>query len=114
MSIVSIKDQGLETELFGSGELLLKGVDEHAKAGWELFHPLDDLNLISGYAPIAKEILKCVEEPDIVLVCCGGGALLAGVSSGLSLLNSKAVVYGIEPETGNFYYFFFSFYVARV
>jgi len=45
------KDQGLETELYESGELLLKGVDDHVTKGWELFHPLDDLDLIAGYAP---------------------------------------------------------------
>ena len=45
-------------------------------------------------------MLNKVENPDIVLVCCGGGALLAGVSTGLSLLDSKALVYGVEPETG--------------
>ena len=48
---ILFEDQGLETELFESGELLLKGVDDHVKEGWELFHPIDDTNLISGYAP---------------------------------------------------------------
>lgn len=48
---------------------------------------------------LAKEILKIV-EPDIVLVCCGGGSLLAGLSSGLSLSGSNSVVYGVEPELG--------------
>ncbi len=43
-------------------------------------------------------------DPDIVLVCCGGGALLAGVSSGLKLVNCKALVYGIEPETASTMY----------
>ena len=44
-------------------------------------------------------------EPDIVLVGCGGGGLLAAVSYSLALLGSKAVVYGVEPESGNFYLF---------
>ena len=74
---------------------------------------------------MAYELLEAVSEPDIVLgdrnlyiysysssmsvivcfflclVCCGGGSLLAGISSGLSLLGSKALVYGVEPETAN-------------
>ena len=54
------------------------------------------------FSRIAEEILKCVEEPDIVLVCCGGGALLAGVSSGLSFLDCKSLVYWVEPKNGNF------------
>ena len=49
---------------------------------------------------MATEILSSCENPDIVLVCCGGGALLAGVSTGLALLGSNAIVYGVEPKTG--------------
>lgn len=96
-----IHDQGLETELFENGELLLKGVDDHVIKGWQLFHPLDDLDLIAGYTPIASEILKEVDSPDIVLVCCGGGALLAGISSGLAINGCKALVYGVEPDTAS-------------
>lgn len=45
-----------------------------------------------------------VVNPDIVLVCCGGGGLLAGISYGLSALGSNAIVYGVEPETANTMY----------
>ena len=48
---------------------------------------------------MAKEILKVV-DPDIVLVCCGGGSLLAGLSTGFAFYGSKAVIYGVEPEKG--------------
>ena len=72
---------------------------------------------------LAYELLEAVNEPDIVLglqwikinylikisfnllnkilVCCGGDSLLAGISSGLNALGSKAIVYGIEPVTAN-------------
>lgn len=39
-------------------------------------------------------------EPDIVLVCCGGGGLLAGISTTFSLLNKKTLIYGVEPIGG--------------
>ena len=82
------------------GQHLLDGVDEHVEKGWKLIHPLDDINLIAGYAPMAYEILDKL-DPDIVVVCCGGGSLLAGISAGLSLLGSQCVVYGVEPLTAN-------------
>ena len=56
--------------------------------------------MIAGYSPISKEILKVV-DPDVTIVCCGGGSFLSGVSSGLSLNGSKSIVYGVEPETAN-------------
>jgi len=34
-------------------------------------------------------------------VCCGGGALLAGISCVFGLLNLKTLIYGVEPQTGN-------------
>ena len=49
---------------------------------------------------MAGEIVRKV-EPDIVLVCCGGGSLLAGLSVGFALNNSKALIYGVEPEGAN-------------
>lgn len=58
-------------------------------------------NLILLSKRMAKEILKDV-EPDLVLVCCGGGSLLAGLSAGFSLFGSKAIIYGVEPATGKF------------
>ena len=40
-------------------------------------------------------------DPDVVLIGCGGGGLLAAVSYGLKLLGSKAIVFGVEPESAN-------------
>ena len=43
------------------------------------------------------------ETPDVVLVCCGGGGLLSGISAALKLscTNSKCTVYGVEPYGGS-------------
>lgn len=46
---------------------------------------------------MAKEILREVPDLDVLLVCCGGGSLLAGLAAGVALLGSKAIVYGVEP-----------------
>lgn len=51
---------------------------------------------------MAKEILEDTPNVDIVLVCCGGGGLLAGLSAGINAYSSKPVkVYGVEPKYAN-------------
>ena len=72
-------------------------------------HPIDDLHLIAGYGSLAADILGDISNsektnvlPDIVLVCCGGGGLLAGVSAYLYAKTAGYThVYGVEPETAN-------------
>ena len=76
---------------------------QHENNGDIFFHPNDDRDLISGYSTIARELLdQTVDTPvDIVLVCCGGGGLLAGVSAGLRAWgrrNPAMRIYGVEPE----------------
>ena len=45
------------------------------------------------------EVLKDGLEPDIVLVCCGGGGLVSGVATAFKLASSNpATVYAVEPE----------------
>ena len=47
------------------------------------------------------EVLEDVPNPDIVLVCCGGGGLVSGVAATLSLMGHRNCrVYAIEPEGG--------------
>lgn len=95
--IAYINSCGVETE---KSPTLLKTIEEHVEKGWKCMQPFDDLHLIEGYASISLEIVEKT-RPDIVIVCCGGGGLLAGISYGLNLLNSQAKVYGVEPETAN-------------
>ena len=72
-------------------------------------HPVDDLHLIAGYGSLAADILDDIRScekadvlPDIVLVCCGGGGLLAGVAAYLYAKTAGYThVYGVEPETAN-------------
>jgi threonine dehydratase len=95
--IAYINSCGVETE---KSLALLETIEEHVKKGWKCMQPFDDLDLIEGYASISLEIIEKL-TPDIVIVCCGGGGLLAGISQGFNLLDSQARIYGVEPETAN-------------
>ena len=65
-------------------------------------HPFDDPVLIAGYGSLAVEILDAVPNVDIILVGCGGGGSLAGISAAINTFTKRKVkVYGVEPETAN-------------
>ncbi|KAK2858851.1 hypothetical protein Q5P01_003471 [Channa striata] len=62
-------------------------------------HSFDDLDLIAGHASLGLEVLEVNSEPDVVVVACGGGGLLAGVAAAFKLSGcEKTRIYGVEPE----------------
>ena len=44
------------------------------------------------------EILEDVPDVDVVMVCCGGGGLLAGVAAAVKQAKPQCKVFGVEPE----------------
>jgi len=79
-------------------------VDQHVKEdGMTFYHSYDDLDLMAGHGSLGLEILDDC-EPDIVMICCGGGGLLAGTAAAIKLTLSKkgsskhCLIYGVEPE----------------
>jgi len=80
---------------------LMKKVKELEEQGFRFLHPFDDRDLIAGYTSVGIEINQEVEA-DIVLVCCGGGGILAGVAAGIRRCGNKHTkIYGVEPETAD-------------
>jgi len=53
---------------------------------------------------VGLEILEDVSDADVILVPCGGGALLAGVAAAVKLSgHSQCRIYGVEPQEGKLY-----------
>ncbi|XP_065066648.1 probable serine racemase [Rhopilema esculentum] len=84
-------------------ESLMDGISEKQrllrKSGMNsnFLHPFDDINVIIGHGSAGLELLEQVPDADIVLVCCGGGGFLAGVTAAIRLSgNKKTKVYGVE------------------
>lgn len=71
-------------------------------SGSTLVPAFDDVDVIAGQGTCGLEIMQqlaaknCV--PDAVLSPCGGGGLLAGLSTAVKETNSATRVYGVEPE----------------
>ncbi len=66
--------------------------------GLSYIPPFDFENIIAGTGTIGLEILEDLPDVDNVLVCVGGGGLLAGIAVAIKSLNPKARVIGVEPE----------------
>ncbi len=95
-----IRSHGLEVELVPSKDIMVC-VDKHSiDEGMLFMHPFDDTNLIAGYGSIGLEILEDLPDVDVVLVPCGGGGLVSGISSALKLSEMRpgVRVIAVEPE----------------
>jgi threonine dehydratase len=64
-------------------------------------HPFDDLDVITGHASLALELLADRPDLDTVLVPVGGGGLISGVALGIKLIKPSIRVIGIEPENAD-------------
>ncbi|HBI84500.1 threo-3-hydroxy-L-aspartate ammonia-lyase [Orrella sp. NBD-18] len=71
------------------------------QTGMILIPPYDHKDVISGQGTAAKELFEEVGELDYLLVCLGGGGLLAGSALAAKALSPGCKVYGVEPELGN-------------
>eukprot|EP00112_Aurelia_sp_Birch-Aquarium-sp1_P003785 Seg1427.3 transcript_id=Seg1427.3/GoldUCD/mRNA.D3Y31 product="putative serine racemase" protein_id=Seg1427.3/GoldUCD/D3Y31 len=79
---------------------LMFGVDHDKKARNSAFlHPFDDCNVLIGHGSAGLELLEQEPDVDIVLVCCGGGGFVAGVTTAIRLSgNTTTKVYAVEHE----------------
>ena len=69
--------------------------------GMTLIPPYDHPDVIAGQGTAAKELFEETGELDVLLVCLGGGGLLAGCAIAASALSPSCKVIGVEPELGN-------------
>ena len=72
------------------------------QTGAILVPAFDDLDIIAGQGTAGLELMQQLQSqnkaPDSVISPCGGGGLLAGVSTVVKALNERSKVYGIEPD----------------
>ncbi|MFX1324285.1 MAG: pyridoxal-phosphate dependent enzyme [Promethearchaeota archaeon] len=62
-----------------------------------LIHPYDNENVINGQGTASYELIKEIENLDIVIAPLGGGGLLSGTALGTKALCPNAQVIGVEP-----------------
>jgi threonine dehydratase len=69
--------------------------------GAVLVPPYDDPAIIAGQGTVALELIEDAGPLDVLLVCLGGGGLLAGCALAASALSPGVRIYGVEPEAGD-------------
>jgi len=69
--------------------------------GMTLVPPFDHPHVIAGQGTSAKELIEDAGPLDMLLVCVGGGGLLAGCALSAKALSPGCAVIGVEPEAGN-------------
>jgi threonine dehydratase len=101
--LAATRGYGAEIVLFdrydGDREALLAAlVDER---GLVPVHPYDDPRVMAGQGTAALELLEDAGPLDVLLVCLGGGGLLAGCATAVAGLSPQTRVIGVEPEAGD-------------
>jgi threonine dehydratase len=66
--------------------------------GLEYIPPFDDARIIAGQGTVGLEIAQALPRVRTVVVCIGGGGLMAGVATAVRALCPEARIVGVEPE----------------
>lgn len=69
--------------------------------GMTLIPPYDHPHVMAGQGTAALELLQDTGPLDLLLVCVGGGGLIAGCAVAAQALSPGIEVIGVEPEAGN-------------
>jgi threonine dehydratase len=64
-------------------------------------HPYDDERVMAGQGTVALELLEQAGGLDVLLVCVGGGGLIAGCATAAKALDPDIRVVGVEPEASD-------------
>jgi threo-3-hydroxy-L-aspartate ammonia-lyase len=72
-----------------------------AERGLTLIPPYDHPDVIAGQGTAARELFEDAGPLDLLVVCLGGGCLLAGSALAAKALSPGCRVVGVEPEAGN-------------
>jgi threonine dehydratase len=72
-----------------------------AQRGMTLIPPYDHPHVMAGQGTAALELIDEAGPLDALLVCVGGGGLIAGCAVAAAAVSPGIEVWGVEPEAGN-------------
>lgn len=97
------KALGAEIVIVGpaSSERKIKAEEIACERGLAIVPPYNDENIIAGAGTVGLEILEDMSDVEVVLVPCGGGGLISGISTAIKLSKPETKVIGVEPALAN-------------
>ncbi len=98
--VEATKGYGADVEFFGySIDEALTAAQEFAdRTGAILIHPFNHSDIVAGQGTLGLEILEKIPDVKTVVVCTGGGGLLAGVALAVKSLKPDVRVIGVQAE----------------
>ncbi len=98
--VEATKGYGADVEFAGSSidEALVEARAFSDRTGAILIHPFDHQDIVAGQGTLGLEILEKIPDVKTVVVCTGGGGLLAGVALAIKSLNPEVTVIGVQAE----------------
>ncbi len=74
-----------------------------AETGAVLIHPFDHVDIVAGQGTVGLEILEQCPQVKTIVVCTGGGGLVAGIAVAVKALRPDVRVIGVQAETAAAY-----------
>jgi threonine dehydratase len=98
--IAATRNYGAEVRLAGAtvDEALALAREFEAAQGAVLVHPFDHPDVVAGQGTVGLEILEQCPEVRTVLVCTGGGGLVAGIGVAVKALRPDVRVVAVQAE----------------
>ena len=96
--VAATRGYGAEIQFVGTtiDDCLVAARAFEAETGAVLIHPFDHVDIVAGQGTVGLEILE--QRPDVktIVVCTGGGGLLAGISVVVKALRPDVRVIGVQ------------------
>lgn len=98
--VEATKAYGAEVRFHGHAvdEALVAAQEFSDKTGAVFVHPFDHPHIVAGAGTVGLEILEQVPDVKTVVVCTGGGGLLAGIAVAIKALRPDVRVVGVQAE----------------
>ena len=98
--LVATRAYGAEVELVGTtiDECLVAARAWEAETGAVLIHPFDHPDIVAGQGTCGLEILDQCPDVRTIVVCTGGGGLLAGIAAAVKATHPHVRVIGVQAE----------------
>src|SRR3954471_10799319 len=98
--VQATKAYGAEVRFHGSSvdDALQAATAFAEETGAVLVHPFDHPDIVAGQGTVGLEILEQVPDVRTVVVCTGGGGLLAGIATAVKALRPDVRVVGVQAE----------------
>ena len=103
--LLATRGYGAHVELVGAdiGDALVEAHAHAARTGAVLIHPFDHPDIVAGQGTVGLEILEQSPQVRTIVVCTGGGGLVAGIAAAVKPVRPDVRVVGVQASAAAAY-----------